>query len=1019
MFLPKISNLNLRKTFFNNFIQTPLTSNNININSFSFNNNWNQKIISNFNNKPNIYKLYSEEKENNLSGPKFPYKQPSKIKDTRLIKTKFKTRNLKSDFINITTNDYYNSKFSTQIEKELDSLILRKSNKLKNENENKKIKNQKFNLDYFEDYRNFIIKKNNKEEMRILSSKIIEKIENMNKLENINLKITNNYYFDKIINQIIRKVIYYSSKNEKIKNDKVINMLYEEINNLENETNKNMELHCKIKNFSTVILKKDYKITLIPLINSVHPLSKNELNKLNKSFYKTEMNEKKNILAQSLYNNTKINNKSINEKNEIKSENNSKFNLNENENNNIGIWDLYNKEQNKKSHRKSIKNFGIKINIDGKRHYNFFIKDEKGNLTKVNEIHSDKIYYDENGKIVENIQEKIFKIANNNNNDLNDDNYENSDNENVIENKKSENINYENYKKKNINSENDNESFFENKNNDLKIRNNNLKDYSNFSINKTKESLNENSLSNIQKNLNSDINHILGGNQLQDMNNPNYKKIFKERKGKKKKSEKSERSEKSEKSEKNEKSEKKEKKGKKEKSANKKDKSNSKEKKNKNKSKKKKLNLDEKIEIEEDNKEEKEEEEKEEEKEEKEERKIEEKKMKSPKKRKSQIKLKKIIKNKKIKEEENESLSSDSYIEELERKRLNLNKNSFSFEEEEEEEKKEEEIIKKKNTWGLVGIKTYEKKKENKILENKENNFINNNNYDNNININDKKKIIENNKNLNKEYNSYNFEKENSKKKDLEENIIEGRNIEKQKSNFSNYSSTSLYSLDSNNSSLDNNENNTNKMINTSNYKILKNKNLLNEIDEINEKKKKFNTKKKRRRTLNFDYNNPKSKFYKKKKLETKIVEIPKTKIEKNIKKIEEADLNTQIKDLQIIEEIKFKMNKELSLEGKKLYQELLNNIQKLKETDVNSYVHSLESGFDIFKGEIYNIEKSREIQNRINLFIDDLNKDREGIKNRRKFYESKAVVKDYKVITELDYRKGLIFRKVNDDFIF
>ena len=75
--------------------------------------------------------------------------------------------------------------------------------------------------------------------------------------------------------------------------------------------------------------------------------------------------------------------------------------------------------------------------------------------------------------------------------------------------------------------------------------------------------------------------------------------------------------------------------------------------------------------------------------------------MKSPKKRKSQIKLKKIIKNKKIKEEENESLSSDSYIEELERKRLTLNKNSFSFEEEEEEEKKEEEIIKKKKYLGI------------------------------------------------------------------------------------------------------------------------------------------------------------------------------------------------------------------------------------------------------------------------------------------------------------------------------
>ena len=46
------------------------------------------------------------------SGPKFPYKQPSKIKDIRLVKTKFKTRNLKYDFINVADNDYCSGKFS-------------------------------------------------------------------------------------------------------------------------------------------------------------------------------------------------------------------------------------------------------------------------------------------------------------------------------------------------------------------------------------------------------------------------------------------------------------------------------------------------------------------------------------------------------------------------------------------------------------------------------------------------------------------------------------------------------------------------------------------------------------------------------------------------------------------------------------------------------------------------------------------------------------------------------------------
>ena len=51
--------------------------------------------------------------------------------------------------------------------------------------------------------------------------------------------------------------------------------------------------------------------------------------------------------------------------------------------------------------------------------------------------------------------------------------------------------------------------------------------------------------------------------------------------------------------------------------------------------------------------------------------------------------------------------------------------------------------------------------------------------------------------------------------------------------------------------------------------------------------------------------------------------------------------MNTKLKDYQIIEQIKFKMTQEIS-KKKQMYQDLLNQIQKLKESDVNSYINSL-----------------------------------------------------------------------------
>jgi len=70
------------------------------------------------------------------------------------------------------------------------------------------------------------------------------------------------------------------------------------------------------------------------------------------------------------------------------------------------------------------------------------------------------------------------------------------------------------------------------------------------------------------------------------------------------------------------------------------------------------------------------------------------------------------------------------------------------------------------------------------------------------------------------------------------------------------------------------------------------------------------------------------------------IIQRIKTNITNKLKKIEnvnEADLNTKLKDYQIIEQIKFKMIQEMSKVGNQAYQDLLNHIQKFKESDVNS----------------------------------------------------------------------------------
>ena len=164
---------------------------------------------------------------------------------------------------------------------------------------------------------------------------------------------------------------------------------------------------------------------------------------------------------------------------------------------------------------------------------------------------------------------------------------------------------------------------------------------------------------------------------------------------------------------------------------------------------------------------------------------------------------------------------------------------------------------------------------------------------------------------------------------------------------------------------------------------------------------------------INLDYNDPKSMYYKKKEKEEKTKQIVKVKLNRpRIKRIEEADLDTQLKDIQIIETIKFQMKMEMSEEGKALYAELLSQIQKLKESDINSYVNSFGDGNEPFQDQIDAIINSRLEESRINQFIDSLNKDRATYINNRLHLSDKFKMVDYEVKTSLEGRRKSQLRK-------
>ena len=997
---------------------------------------------------------------NTVSQVKFPYKPAQIIKDNRPIKSKIKKNNcneieikINSKFLKDNPLTYDSNKFSRQYEKDINDLMYQRFNnnnkpKIKSSYSNTFLNYKNFilikNKEDLENFKFFVSKKDDEDQMRLYSAKILENIKEYEKQKEKKnlpiLKISNNYYFDKIINRVVRKVVYYTNKNEKYDEDFVMNMLFEEGKNLELQTNQQMELYCKIKNFSTVVLKDDYQKTLIPLINSVRPLTEKDINNMAEEIYKTQIKNLQNNFINYNNNNMNFNRTEVNfmnhpnynpinifQKNQylMKNINNDKIpnlksSLNFDGLNGGGIWDLYNKTQNIKKEGGVIKNFGLNYNFGNKNTLNIY--DDKGNIIQppiineqgfpinnnnfsiternINTLNSSNLNQLNNyGSAFTNYKNAITKNVNNINNFSDYNTYNNTHTYYNTTNINSENISY---------SQNQNGKFIQNRNNteesineiNININNNNTSD--NNLIQKKKETK-------IRKHSQIESNDVLDENE-------NLKKTKKRKRNKSNNEEFI--------------GDSKDNKGTKSSKDNTQD-SNKKNTKKKRKRKKTETKeesyeaYDPNIDYEQLEKEKKEKKELENLK------KINTKKYKNENiinenieilEEKSEEKMKtKIIKEEKKIEEINipkENKEEDNKIDNIINNKYY--KESEEEEENEEEEEEEEEIveeIKKKNTWGLAGI-TKKQSIKKPIL-------INQNNINNNFNQNEKDNDNQNNDEKNK---NNNIITKDGKTIQITENVFK-RTYDTSDNDIYTKFKNNIYTSKKSETNEDNkSENNNINNINNNRkieefvekkprskfsnpHKGLFSSNLLKEINFIEEQKTKMQKKRTGMTTINLDYNDPKSKYYKEKKEREENEKKKQTiKVKLNrprIKRIEEADLDTKVKDFQIIETIKFQMKMEMSEEGKALYQELLNQIEKLKNTDINAYINSIGDNFEPFKEEIDAIVNSRLVETRINQFMDSLNKDRDLYINNRLLLAEKCKVIDYKINTSLDERRN------------
>ena len=143
--------------------------------------------------------------------------------------------------------------------------------------------------------------------------------------------------------------------------------------------------------------------------------------------------------------------------------------------------------------------------------------------------------------------------------------------------------------------------------------------------------------------------------------------------------------------------------------------------------------------------------------------------------------------------------------------------------------------------------------------------------------------------------------------------------------------------------------------------------------------------------------NNKKRKFESKKFLKKKINRVDLEFISQDEKK------RLIMGEINLTNEIRYQISISHDKESKEKFKNLLNKIESLRNLSGDEYVKSLKKNFLMFKDEAEDILKAKEIEERLNGFINDLNDQRNNLKDKQRFIMSLLLIKDNKFLSSFE----------------
>ena len=196
------------------------------------------------------------------------------------------------NYFNTYNNNFFHTNNIQQIKPyKYNQLYLKtERNNLKKESLTERVSTISTNNKYLSKYLDdSYIKKLKQSQNDINNINNINKSKTTNSLENKIIYLSTNY-FDEAINQLKRRVLCINEKNQDLVLGKAISLLRKENERINNEVDKNMNIFCKIKNFSLTQGNEQ----LIPLINEIILNKKYQKNSEYKNLEKVTDSNKKN-----------------------------------------------------------------------------------------------------------------------------------------------------------------------------------------------------------------------------------------------------------------------------------------------------------------------------------------------------------------------------------------------------------------------------------------------------------------------------------------------------------------------------------------------------------------------------------------------------------------------------------------------------------------------------------------------------------------------------------------------------